>query len=260
MKALDNYECKGQMTLADVFPNLWSGKTFLEPSAATKEKTSDASLKKQRGSSIKVPLYLCLKGENGLLQVASWETGGPLLGEYMMHSFGESPREERESRLSQILEVNPHPKYCLSARACQGILNRAERRGKELPPLLRETLLKQSVSKNVPDVRGGARESLYNTSEQEPCQHLTTNQSWDGSQTSPTLTANNAGGSQRMPDKDNFNAVITYGLDRASFNQGKNALYDFSVVEEQAQTLVAKGPGGVLSRQSEPYAPEITKE
>ena len=32
--------------------------------------------------------------------------------------------------------------------------------------------------------------------------------SWDGSQTAPTLTANNAGGNQRMPDKDNFNAVI----------------------------------------------------
>ena len=32
--------------------------------------------------------------------------------------------------------------------------------------------------------------------------------SWDGSQTSPTLTKNNAGGNQRMPDKDNFNAVI----------------------------------------------------
>ena len=107
---------------------------------------------------------------------------------------------------------------------------------------------------------GGARESSYSTNEQEPCQHLTINQSLDGSQTSPTLTANNASGSQRMPDKDNFNAVITYGLDRASFNQGKNALYDFSVIEEQAQTLVSKGPGGVLSRQSEPYAPEIIKE
>ena len=34
---------------------------------------------------------------------------------------------------------------------------------------------------------------------------------WDGSQTSPTLTANNAGGSQRMPDKQNFNAVIEEG-------------------------------------------------
>jgi DNA (cytosine-5)-methyltransferase 1 len=31
---------------------------------------------------------------------------------------------------------------------------------------------------------------------------------WDGSQTAGTLTANNAGGSQRMPDKENFNCVI----------------------------------------------------
>lgn len=36
---------------------------------------------------------------------------------------------------------------------------------------------------------------------------------WDGTQISPTLTANNANGAQRMPDKDNFNAVITYGVD-----------------------------------------------
>ena len=31
---------------------------------------------------------------------------------------------------------------------------------------------------------------------------------WDGSQVAGTLTAHNAGGGQRMPDKDNFNAVI----------------------------------------------------
>ena len=31
--------------------------------------------------------------------------------------------------------------------------------------------------------------------------------SWDGDNVSPTLTANNAGGNQRMPDKGNFNAV-----------------------------------------------------
>ena len=31
---------------------------------------------------------------------------------------------------------------------------------------------------------------------------------WDGTQTTGTLTANNAGGSQRMPDKDNFNCII----------------------------------------------------
>ena len=31
---------------------------------------------------------------------------------------------------------------------------------------------------------------------------------WDGGQTVATLTANNAGGNQRMPDKENFNCVI----------------------------------------------------
>ena len=48
-----------------------------------------------------------------------------------------------ESRLSQILEDTPHPKYSLSARACAGILRRAERRGKKLPPELEAALLAQ---------------------------------------------------------------------------------------------------------------------
>jgi site-specific DNA-cytosine methylase len=84
------------------------------------------------------------------------------------------------------------------------------------------------------------REDLEKT---EPC-------SWDGTQTAPTLTARNAGGGQRMPDKENFNAVLepkTYGLDRASYNQGKNAQYDFSVEEERIGAQVAKGPGAVAT-------------
>lgn len=54
--------------------------------------------------------------------------------------------------------------------------------------------------------------------------------------------------------------MICYGLDRASFNQGQNAQYDFSIEEEKAQTLVSRGPGGVLTKQSEPYVQGITKE
>ena len=38
--------------------------------------------------------------------------------------------------------------------------------------------------------------------------------------------------------------IVCYGLDRASFNQGKNAQYDFSVQEEIAQPIIARGPGG----------------
>jgi hypothetical protein len=43
--------------------------------------------------------------------------------------------------------------------------------------------------------------------------------------------------------------VVTYGLDRASFNQGQNAKFDFSVEEELAPTLVNRGPGGVVTKQ-----------
>ena len=49
------------------------------------------------------------------------------------------------------------------------------------------------------------------------------------------------------PMSDRGQAVLA--IDRASFNQGKNAQFDFSVEEELAQTIVAKGPGGVLTKQ-----------
>ena len=79
----------------------------------------------------------------------TWEDGA-LLGEYTMHSFGESPKEENASRLSQILEDSAHPKYYLSAKACQGILNRAEKRGKELPEVLKTALMEQ-IRRNAED-------------------------------------------------------------------------------------------------------------
>lgn len=41
--------------------------------------------------------------------------------------------------------------------------------------------------------------------------------------------------------------AVVYGLDRASFNQGKNAQFGFSVLEEQSPTITAKGPGGICS-------------
>jgi DNA (cytosine-5)-methyltransferase 1 len=41
--------------------------------------------------------------------------------------------------------------------------------------------------------------------------------------------------------------AVAYGLDRASFNQGKNAQFGFSVLEEQQPTLTAKGLGATCS-------------
>lgn len=72
-----------------------------------------------------------------------WVMGTQYLGEHLMHNTGECPSEEKESTLSQILEVAPHPKYYLSKTACEGILKRAKRRGKTLPEVLKKALLAQ---------------------------------------------------------------------------------------------------------------------
>ena len=86
-------------------------------------------------------------GADGAKPEQSPETDGLWLGGSLMLNIGESPKEESVSRLSWILEDNVPQKYFLSARACQGILTRASRRGKKLPDILRQALM---------DVIGGA--------------------------------------------------------------------------------------------------------
>jgi DNA (cytosine-5)-methyltransferase 1 len=48
-------------------------------------------------------------------------------------------------------EENPDPKYSLSARAASGILRRAEKRGKTLPPLLRDALTSVAQRRELSD-------------------------------------------------------------------------------------------------------------
>jgi hypothetical protein len=57
------------------------------------------------------------------------------------HSFLEFPSAAAACSLSDILEVGSVPqRFFLSATACQGILRRAAKRGKALPPSLAEAL------------------------------------------------------------------------------------------------------------------------
>jgi len=55
-------------------------------------------------------------------------------------STSEYPRDAAVCSLSDILEPEVDAKYFLSPKACRGILRRAEKRGKELPCLLRQAL------------------------------------------------------------------------------------------------------------------------
>ena len=152
----------------------WFSKMSAECFPQTMERTSEPSLKKRQELQTPQSLFLDLRTDwVGAMLGSFWQTDGLWLGRYTLRSIGGFPKEERESRLSQILEDNPHPKYCLSPKACQGILNRAERRGKELPPILKEAL-EQSVSKSGRDVKGGVKESSSKTSEPLPSKPSTT--------------------------------------------------------------------------------------
>lgn len=77
---------------------------------------------------------------------ATWTEDGAWRGECSTRNTGESPSAAVESRLSQILQEDPPTRYYLTATACKGILRRAERRGKELPKMLREALEEQSAT------------------------------------------------------------------------------------------------------------------
>ena len=86
----------------------------------------------------------CHLTEGGILEPCSegWQNSG--MGsptEFLTLSTSEWPSDAAVCSLSQILETGDVPqRFYLSPRACAGILRRAAKRGKELPPALRAAL------------------------------------------------------------------------------------------------------------------------
>ena len=108
----------GQLTLFDLDTSF--GKMCPAPSPVEnpRAKTSGASWKKS--SKLKYAAYQSLDltpGAGNLLGEFFWETLSPWRGDASMLNTGVSPREEKESSLSQILEAAPQKKYylCLTA-------------------------------------------------------------------------------------------------------------------------------------------------
>jgi hypothetical protein len=71
-----------------------------------------------------------------------WPTQGIATsnGVFLIRNSSESPNAVVESSLSQVLQTEVSPKYSLSAKASEGIIRRAERRGKTLPEALKNAL------------------------------------------------------------------------------------------------------------------------
>ena len=122
---------------------------WMEREAASTGKSSVSSTKRRRnGSSSKTSLvYLQVSEEQTWEQSSErWLTGGmALAGECWMLKTLEFPSGGGvSSSLRDVLETSPvSQKYYLSAKACEGIIRRAERRGKKLPETLDRALRSQ---------------------------------------------------------------------------------------------------------------------
>ena len=134
-----------QLSIYDL--DLWCGRMYPEPSPAEPQKERISGSSSRRSSELKSVVFQSLDltpGAGNLLGESYWELISPWRGDALMLNTGVSPREEKESSLSQILQDDPPRKYYLSKTACLGILRRAEARGKELPPQLRDALILQA--------------------------------------------------------------------------------------------------------------------
>lgn len=164
-----------QLTLQDL--DMPCTKMFPEHYQAIKtnsaaEKISVASSKKCAKSSKPMLAFLDLRGNGPIQEASSWTTEA-LLGLSQMPNItechnGESafvsyvtstdlqhqgfcltlnlserPRVANPTLLSEVLEEEADAKYNLSSKACKGILNRANKRGKKLPEILEEALKAQ---------------------------------------------------------------------------------------------------------------------
>ena len=83
----------------------------------------------------------------------SYSTAGLVrsAGDFSTVNISEWPNDGAACSLSAILEENPATKYSLSPRACAGILRRAEKRGKTLPPMLEEALRRVASADTNPE-------------------------------------------------------------------------------------------------------------
>ena len=162
-----------QITIDEILGHgTWCGGTSPVPCPVTTERTSEPCWKKPQGSQKREFQFLDLrKAKSGDTQEQYAVMDGLLRGESTMRSIGEFRKEEKESvflqistdipqqtcylnvsekpiqtvatKLSDIIETDADPRFDLSEKACEGILRRANARGKKLPEVLEKALKEQ---------------------------------------------------------------------------------------------------------------------
>ena len=135
-----NYEAE---QLSMFGQDLWYGKMFPAPLVQERQRAKTSESFWRRSSALSAIPFQSLDltpGAGNLLGEFYWELISPWRGGASTLNTGVSPKDAKESSLSQILQADPPLKYYLSPKACLGILRRAFERGKELPKKLDRAL------------------------------------------------------------------------------------------------------------------------
>ena len=121
------------------------GKTCRAPCPLSMGRISAASSKASSASKTPRQMFLCRKAGAGCTRAKSWATVILSPGASSTpRRVGASHRDGNVYLLSSILMDNVPERFSLSPKACQGILRRAEKRGKELPQVLKAALERQA--------------------------------------------------------------------------------------------------------------------
>ena len=133
-----------EASLVKTYPLPESGRAWLESEAGFG--LSSVELLRNLGpsgllSKTSLAFYPQTEEPTSLSSFAGWSNAGMASpGGFSTLSISEWPSAAVVCSLSEVLETDVAPKYFLSAKACSGILRRAEKRGKELPAQLLHSL------------------------------------------------------------------------------------------------------------------------
>lgn len=184
-----------------------------------------------------------------------------------------TPQRRRRLCLVADFRGESAPRYSLSPTACLGILKRSQRRGKTLPKILEDALMEQVtrsrlgggtetdskgrsagkgalVQKELSGTLGVTQDQtlvkVYGMSPFESNAMKSSNPKSGiyEADTSRTLDLNGGNPACNQGGMMVVETPKAYGLDRASFNQGKNAKFGIGIEAEIAQPIVSRGAGG----------------
>ena len=130
-----------------------------------------------------------------------WSPSGCIMGDgwsiaWRVHDAQFWGVPQRRKRIALVADFGGQsaPEILFERKSLSGDIETSREEGQEVAGVVGENIDKAISFQERAGKPGGAREYSYNMREQEPCQPSTISQCWDGTQTSPTLTANNAGG------------------------------------------------------------------